>query len=107
MDEMLEKYKRYTSIKAKLVTTKPVYLVINKNAHSENASAHTLKYTNPEHYAVVFSGGFYRYHKNDSYMIKNIILHELAHIIHPYDHSIGFKRIAELLGTSRKYQNQR
>lgn len=107
MDKTFENYEKFTVNKAKLVTSVPVYLRINDNAHTDNSSAHTLKYSNPKHYAVVFSGGFYRYHKNDSYMIKNIILHELAHIAHPYDHNIGFRKTARLLGAALRYQNQR
>lgn len=107
MDAMLEKYKKFTCHKAKLVTTRPVYLRINNNAHTENATAHVLKYTNPRHYAVVFAGGFYRYHKNNPYIIKNIILHELAHIDHPYDHCEGFRKVAQRIGTVPRYQKMR
>jgi hypothetical protein len=107
MDAMLERYKRFTVMKAKLVTSDPVYLKINNNAHTENATAHTLKYSSPRHYAVVFAGGFFRYHKNNPYVINNIILHELAHIVHPYDHCEGFKNVARKLGTAPRYCKMR
>jgi Zn-dependent protease with chaperone function len=107
MDKMLEKYEKFTTIKSKLVTPQPVYFKVNHNAHTDNSSAHILKYSRPRHFAVVFSGGFYNYHKNDEYMIKNIILHELAHILHPYDHNIGFRKTARLLGAVPRYCKQR
>jgi hypothetical protein len=107
MDAMLGRYEKFTIMKGRLVTPRPVTLRINDNAHTENATAHTLKYSNPTRYAVVFAGGFYRYHKNNPYVINNIILHELAHIDHPYDHCEGFRKVAQRLGTAPRYQKMR
>lgn len=106
-DATFRKYQSYTTAKARLVTKLPVYLDSNPNAHTTNSSAHILKYEMPPHYKIVFSGGFYRYHKNDAYMIKNIICHELAHILEPYDHDAGFRKVAARLGCSVRYQRER
>jgi len=104
---MLERYEKYTALKCKLVTAIPVYFRVNYNAETKNSSAHILKYTCPRHYAVVFSGGYYNYHKNNPYVINNVILHELAHIIHPYDHNAGFRKVAQLLGAAPRYCKMR
>ena len=106
-DAVFKAYQNYTSNQAKKVTRLPVYLDANPNADSKNSSAHILKYNYPPRYKIVFSGGFYRYHKNDTYMIKQIISHELAHILEPHDHDAGFKQVAKKLGCKGRYLNER
>jgi len=104
VDTTLEKYRQFAKRKALLVTTKPVDVKVNKNAHTENSSAHMLKYTNPIHYVIVFSGGFYTRHKNNHYKLQEIIEHELAHIKEPYEHDAGFVRVAKNIGCARRYR---
>lgn len=106
-DATFMRYQLFVTMKARQVTKLPVYLDSNPNAHTNNSSAHILKYERPPHYKIVFSGGFYRYHKNNTYMIKNIILHELAHIKEPYDHDAGFRKVAAELGCSPRYRKER
>lgn len=103
-DATFQRYEAYTIRQAKRITKKPVKLVVNPNAHTQNAYAHMLKYSNPTHYSIVFSGGFYKFHKHNESVIKNIILHELAHIKEPYEHDMGFKRVAKNLGALARYQ---
>ena len=102
-DAIFKKYQVFTTRSAKKLTKKPVNIRVNDNAHQKNAKAHMLKYSHPTHYTVVFSGDFYKRNKRNTEMIKDIILHEIAHIKEPYEHDAGFCRVAKKLGASARY----
>jgi Zn-dependent protease with chaperone function len=102
-DAIFKKYQEFTVRSAKKITAKPVTMRVNNNAHQKNAKAHMLKYSNPTHYTVVFSGDFYKSHKHNTEMIKDIILHEIAHIKEPYEHDLGFCEVVQKLGAPKRY----
>ena len=48
-DKTFQRYEAYAIREAKRITKRPVKLVVNDNAHTQNAYAHMLKYSNPTH----------------------------------------------------------
>jgi hypothetical protein len=102
-DSLLKEYEQYTKTKARMVTYARVLLKIEDR--DIKSYAELIKY--PRSYAVLFSAKFYNKHKHNAYVIKNIISHELAHIVQPGEHDSGFRVVAWMLGCAEAYQGDR
>ena len=104
MAPVYTKYSKYAQRKAKLVTTLPVIVVENPLMKTSTCKAKILKYREPREYKIVFAGKFYNSNKSNPELIEDIISHEIAHIKYPNTHGRGFRKMAGILGASKRYQ---
>ena len=100
--------KEYTIKKAKLVTDKPITFKIEKLP--KNTAARTFTYYSSVHpkkitrFGVSINEKIYNDYKERPYVLRQLILHELAHLKSSktgYSHGKYFKEAAKELGVKR------